>query len=779
LLKPLLIWLAVLDLLGWLHFPLCFRLARHLRDRGLALAKLAGLFLPTYLSWLICFAPVLHTRTTIVMVVAALGVVNALVLVRDRHDYGSFFRRRWGILVVLELVFWGGGIGAELIRSRVPAIAFDPNWWGAEKWSDFTLLSSFFRQVSFPPLDPWLAGFPTNYYYYGHLAWATLAKLTATPPNIAYNVALAMIVALALTLSVSLGYHLFRSVGLGLILAWLVVCGGNLKPLAQLIESWLQEGHFVPQVDFWEASRAMAWGAMGLIRGSEINEFPSFSFILGDLHPHFSAHPVFLGFLLIIAALWRAGQRETFWAREAVMGRLAQWLALAFGAGLLYATNSWDCFVGLFLAAFALPFARGFRRWPAWGRSLLGLFILGLTFLLALRVLFLFFSIYFIPPKTLRLTVLQWFPPRVAFESPLALVPTALRSPISNWLFYFGLFLLPYFAWQLWGMAKRARSVPRDRKMAHLAIALAVGLLVYVHGQRGLVGILAFALVALAPSAFRRRRHDRLELVAILAWLAVLASFLCEWFYYNDNFSGRDERINTIFKVYYCLWPVAALGAVGACSALWGGRTAPHRLLRRISALLLILLLVAIGSLYPLFAWTTRIRDYKKLEIGFDSQPTLDGLKYLESLPGVADDYRAGLWLRDHASPYTTVAEATGWGYSAVGRFAAIGGVMSLLGWWQHETSWREGFGSEIVTARRQMVEELFTTTSLPRAADLLAANRVDYVAVGWLERLMYPAEGLQKFDLLGQEAFRSGGTILYAITFTRREEKPAEGGQR
>jgi len=778
LLTPLLIWLAVLDLLGWLHFPLCFRVGRLLRDRGLALSKLAGIFLPTYLAWWLCHTSVPHTRATVGVVVLALAAVNAALLARDRASYASFFRRRWTVVVALEATFWLGGIGAGWVRSQVPAIAYDPNWYGAEKWSDYTLVSSLDRQAHFPPLDPWLAGFPANYYYFGHLAWATMAKITAIPPNVAYNLAVATVVALALALCVSLGYHLFRSVGLGILLAWLVVCGGNLKPAAQLYQNYLLAGHFVPQIDFWDASRAMTWGPFGLINLTEINEMPSFSFILGDLHPHFSAHPVFLGFLLILAALWRAAQRQTFSAREVLTSRLAQWIALALLAGLLYAVNTWDCYVGLFLAAVALPFARGFRDWPVGGRIIFGALVLALIYVVAKRLLFLPFDAMFVPPKSFHLAVLSWWPPMLDIRSPVAIVPVELRSTVRQWLFYFGLFVLPCFGWQLWGMAARSGAGALDRKAAHLSITLAVSLLAYVQGQNKLVGLLAFVLVGLAPSAFRRRRHERLRLVAILTWLAVLVSFLCEWFYYDDAFGGRDERINTIFKVYYCLWPVTALGAVAACSALWGGRASPLRIVRRAGALLLAASLVSVGSLYPLFGWTTRVATYKESDIGLGSPPTLDGLKYLERLPGLADDYLGALWLRHHTSPYSVIAESYEWGYSAAGRFATLSGDTCLLGWSQHETVWRgEELVGQLIETRKQAIDDLFTTTSLEGALGIIRGNAVDFVAVGWLERLRYPREGLAKFDQIGTEVFRTGETAIYSFLPATGAQSPAAGG--
>jgi len=776
LLKPLLIWFGLLDLLGWLHFPLGFRVGRNLRDRGFALSKIAGLLLPTYISWILCHADFSHTRATILGVIAFTSAACAGLAWRDRRAYGAFFRRRWRVVLGIEALFWASALGAAWVRSRLPAIAFDPNWWGAEKWSDFTLLSALSRQVHFPPVDPWFADFPVNYYYFGHLIWATMTKLTGIAPGVTYNLSLAAIVALATIICFSLGYHLFRSVGLGVLLAWLVVFGGNIKPLAQLYQNSHDAGHFVGWIDFWDSSRAMAWGPNGLVKGTEINEFPSFSFILGDLHPHFSAHPIFLAFLLVLAGLWSAFRRTTFSARDVLLGRLWQWIALAFLAGTLYATNSWDCFIALFLAAAVLPFARGFRRWPAGARLLLGIFIAGLGSLVALRIFFYPFALLFVPPRSFAVTIRDWWPPSIAVESPVALVPAYLRSTFSQWAFYFGLFLFPYLGWLAFEAAARSPRVALDRRTAWFASALAAGLVAYLYGQTGLIGLLVFSLVVFAPGAFLPRRRNRLGFAAILAWFALLVSLLCEWFYYDDAFSGADERINTVFKVYYALWPIAALGAVGACSALWGGSRSPHRRLRRAAALVLAAILAAVGAAYPIFGWTSRLDGYRATEIGYRAEPTLDGLAYFRSLPEYAGDYKAGLWLRANASPCAVVAEAYEWGYSAAGRFAAIGGLTSVLGWTQHETVWREGLGvSDLVALREQAIDDLFSTTSLVRTLDILQALRVDYVAVGPLERTRYPHEGLAKFEFLGRVLFQSGPTTIYGIS--RRACKDAGGG--
>jgi uncharacterized membrane protein len=308
------------------------------------------------------------------------------------------------------------------------------------------------------------------------------------------------------------------------------------------------------------------------------------------------------------------------------------------------------------------------------------------------------------------------------------------------------------------------RPVFRDtsRGAAWLAVALAAGIVVYVEGQNRLVGCLATALILLAPSAFRARRRERLQFAAALAWLAVFVSFLCEWVCYDDAFTEENERINTIFKVYYALWPVAGIAGVASCSAFWGGGNSSRKRLRRAVALLLMLVLVSVSALYPLFGWTSRIAGYGMLEIAQD-ELTLDGLSYIESHPRWRDDYKAGLWLRENASPYAIVAEVSNAGYSAAGRFAAIGGVTSLLGWQQHESVWREGSRWD-PRPRAAALEELYTTTSLRATLRAIVTYELDYVAVGSLEREGHSTLVESKFDYLGVPVFQSGETTIYAF---------------
>jgi uncharacterized membrane protein len=66
-------------------------------------------------------------------------------------------------------------------------------------------------------------------------------------------------------------------------------------------------------------------------------------------------------------------------------------------------------------------------------------------------------------------------------------------------------------------------------------------------------------------------------------------------------------------------------------------------------------------------------------------------------------------------------------------------------------------------------VEEIYSTTDLERAQQLLRRYRVKYVYLGELEYAVYPAEGLGKFEYWAdggflEEVYRNTGVVLYEV---------------
>src|SRR3990172_561924 len=87
------------------------------------------------------------------------------------------------------------------LRSFVPEISF------GEKAMDFAFINAILRTDYFPANDPWLSGHSNPLYYFGHIAVATLTKLTGIPSRITFNLSVALVPALAASMAFGLLYN--------------------------------------------------------------------------------------------------------------------------------------------------------------------------------------------------------------------------------------------------------------------------------------------------------------------------------------------------------------------------------------------------------------------------------------------------------------------------------------------------------------------------------------------------------------------------------------------
>jgi YYY domain-containing protein len=327
-----LLWLVAVELLGLAALPLALATLPRLADRGYGLAKVLGLLLLTYLNYLLGSVLGLgNSAPLLALGMLALFLVGLLALGRERADLAGWFRAHVAVVLLQEGIFVALFVAWTLFRAAHPAIL------STEKPMDLALMTASHRATSFPPYDPWMAGRSINYYYGGYLAVGTLVTLTGVAPAVGYNLAVALLFALVGTAAYAVVYGLTRSMRWALLGPVFVLLVSNLDGLAQL----LSPGHGIAGFDFFRSSRVVEPSSCG---GSycTITEFPAFSFLLGDLHPHVVALPftiltiaVALNLALAPAAGWRAlGSTEL---RRGLTVALA---GLAVGA--LYVMNSWD-----------------------------------------------------------------------------------------------------------------------------------------------------------------------------------------------------------------------------------------------------------------------------------------------------------------------------------------------------------------------------------------------------------------------------------------------------
>lgn len=618
LLFVLLWWFAIL-IMGWLFLPVTATVFGRFFDSGYLFSKTLSLALISYAVWLLSSLGVsAFSRTTIgLTLLAALGSV--FFVPRGIRSAGTLVKRHYKVFIAEEALFLCGLIAWSFIRGLHPDIQ------GLEKFMDYGFVNSILRTDSMPPQDMWFAGESINYYYFGHFISALLIKLTGIKSSVAYNLMIATLFSLTLSLVFSLAGNLVflqgkgtakKVIAGGLLAALLVTCGGNLHtfifghvlPLAKRAHLYHGEikGYWYP-----DATRYIGYNPP--TEDKTIHEFPCYSFVVSDLHGHVLNIPFVLTLLALLLVYGAGGRRESD-KNKASEGRytlmsLSLFCALMFA--VFYMTNPWDFPVYLAAAGLAVlskGIFHGYFQWKSLATTLLcSCAIIALSVVMVLP-----FLSHFTP-----------------FGQGIGLVQA--RSPI-------------YQLMVLWGY--------------QLFFALCFVVIV-VYRERG--------------ACF----SDRFVLMLFLCAIGLI--ILPEIIYVKDIYLPSFHRANTMFKFTYQSFILLGI-ATGYSAVRIFSRGGGGLIHQAVNTLLLVIL--ALPMLYPYQA----VRGYYGTPHP-DRYRGLDGLLFLQRLyPG---DYGAVEWLKENTRGRPVILEANGDSYTDYGRISMATGLPTIQGWFVHEWLWR------------------------------------------------------------------------------------------
>ena len=570
-----------------------------------------------------------------------------------------------------------------------------------------------------PPYDPWMAGKTINYYYFGYLMFANLARLASLPNQVSYNLCVVTVGGLAFALTAAVTFQITQRWGIAILGGAMSALLGNLDGFLQFVEKGRLGG-----IDYWRSTRIVGED------GATINEFPFFSTIHGDLHPHFIVLPVGLFLLSILL------DERLFPSRpeEAPSGARA-WIPfalVAFVLGSIVAVSTWElpmaALVVFLLAGRRLPLS------PLFAKERLLLVAQTIGVVAIGYILFLPFYTDFIAPTATPGSNETCFGPAC-----LKLAQTSL----GQFLTVFGLLL---FAPCVLVASRAWEWIPGGREWRHLWVALGAFAILFavVAGNAVLPLLAALAAGSLLVAYRGSEGPERAGFLLVTAGTAALLA--CEIVYLKDSYGDRLYRMNTVFKLYFQAWTILCVASPWCVNQLLTRKWQWSFLPTMVTAGLAVL--IAMAACYPLGIAIDR---------GGVPVRTLDGNAYLaREHPG---DYAAIVWLRENAHDDEVLLEATGNPYSYYARFSANTGLPTVLGWANHEGLWRAH--DRDVLARHTAVQQAFNAPAMDTAKPFLDKHGVRYVIVGDLERQDYKPEGLAKFATL-PVAFRSGGTTIY-----------------
>jgi len=72
-------------------------------------------------------------------------------------------------------------------------------------------INAILRSEYFPPHDPWLSGFAISYYYFGYVIISMIAKITATPGSVAFNLGISLVFSLTAIGTYGIVFNLLNS----------------------------------------------------------------------------------------------------------------------------------------------------------------------------------------------------------------------------------------------------------------------------------------------------------------------------------------------------------------------------------------------------------------------------------------------------------------------------------------------------------------------------------------------------------------------------------------
>ncbi len=202
----LIYWYLFIFVLGLLTYPIIRFALPGLGDKGYPLARLLGLVLLGYFSWLGGSLGVPATRTTILIIFVALAAAGLGLGWLRRDELAEEWKTRKKYFLMIEGLFLAFFLFDLLIRIGNPDLWHPAK--GGERPMDFSYFNAVLKSTSFPPYDPWFAGGYINYYYYGFVLVATPVKLLGIVPTLAYNFILPTLFAMVAMGAFCVGWNL-------------------------------------------------------------------------------------------------------------------------------------------------------------------------------------------------------------------------------------------------------------------------------------------------------------------------------------------------------------------------------------------------------------------------------------------------------------------------------------------------------------------------------------------------------------------------------------------
>ena len=765
-----LLWWVTLLVLGIGFMPVTMLMFRQFKDKGWMFSKAIGLAVTGWLMWYLASCRLFRfTVVNCYLVTAICFGLNILLLwyFAQRRKKGDIRTNPYiGITgdhlvsaATTELLFFVAFLFWTYLRCFKPEIMGN-----TEKFMDYGLMVSIDNAVYMPAEDMWLAGETINYYYLGQYLCTFIKRLSGVAMEDSYNLALMMIAGFAFAMPYSLmnqvasdyarrkparvkgnfevteeraGAWFGPVVGL---VAGLAVCfAGNMHYTvvngialkSEKVRQWLS----IERDFYWFPDATRYIGYAPDRPDKTIHEFPSYSFILGDLH----AHVINIIFVLTVMAVLytilqlrsRRMSEYRFNPTEAMVypetkqemireAFLPQVILIGFFIGFFHMTNYWDYPIYFVVSGAVILFSNAvvchFKQKALWLTAAHAAVVLGISFFVSL-------------------------PFKLTFDQISTGVSISLNhSPLHQLVILWGLpitTVITFLVIMIRKLNATAKVSGKKKKKPSQTDSIMQTEEAFAKKYPALDWLYRFITSLEVSDLF----------VLTLGLCACGLILLPELVYVRDIYSGDYKRANTMFKLTY-----QAYIMFGMCMAYISFRLLrfKEKLSQGVFAVVVLALLVSTLGYFGIAAesWFGDYTDNSRYK-------GLDCVAFMEEYS--PEDYAAVQWINENITEPSVIVEGVGYSYTYYQRISATTGHATIMGWETHEWLWRSEaeFGKpEMIPERQEAVETLYTTNDKPTAMAIIDQYDVDYIYVGKAERYNGLKTGEATSDGLAPEGY-------------------------
>lgn len=667
------LWYLAFFAFGIIGLPITHYFFKDWRDKGYGFAKFIGMFVVGFVWWFLASIRVFQFTPIFGWILFIVGLGGAVYYIHKNKIKITKY------MVIQELMFFGLMAAWSMIR------ATNARAEGTEKMMNLAFMNSIDKSVYFPPADPWFVGGNINYYYLGHYMYVVVSKLTGIPISYVYNLSLVTIISQTFIGLFSIFVELFKKnktwitlslAGLG---ATWISFAGNLHYANAVLRAYFKSEEL--SYYFPDPTRIIDF---------TINEFPSYSIVLGDVHGHYLGLP----FLIIAIALALVGYRTQIGTKKKLkFNAMISPLIVA-----LYAINSWDLITVFFL--FTVVHLVQVYRSHQETEERIKHFILAEVALL-------------VPGLILLVPFIIHYSPAVGPDGgfPLGIVPFNVKSDPEPWLLMWGAFFISpliYLGLYYANLIDHRRLKKFPLILLFAAIALIIGVEFFFF-----------------KDIFFSSNNDYFRTNTVFkfyyhAW--IIFGIASVWFVYAiiAHFKHKSHNLKTAALVIIAGFFIATTSYI----------------------------FKAVDDFYPL----NDPNINKTLDgIGYIKEPGIIYTNEKSETVYHTDEYDAIRWLQDNVEGQPTILEAVGEAYTYFARVSTTTGLPTVMGWPTHQWQWRGS--AELAFDRKNEVDQFYKNeTSLGEQREFIEKYSISYIYLGVKEWEVYGDINEERFDDLGFE---------------------------